>query len=197
MTPTPTPTPFAAKPTIVGETVVLRPIAATDAAAMWAALHDDEARWLTGTRRRFTRDQIERWAASRIDQDDRLDLAVTERSTGAWAGELAILDWSPEDRSCAFRIALDAAARDRGIGTEATRLVVDHVFEHLPIHRIGLDVFAFNDRARATYAKVGFRTEGVLRDALRWDGAHHDIVLMSILRPEWEALRVGDDVPAT
>lgn len=191
MTTPPTPPPFATKPTIAGATVVLRPIVASDAAAMWAALHDDEARRLTGTRRRFSRDQIDRWAATRIDQDDRLDLAVTERATGAWAGELAILDWSPEDHSCAFRIALDAGARGRGIGTEATRLIVDHVFEHLPIHRIGLDVFAFNERARATYAKVGFRAEGVLRDALRWDGTHHDIVLMSILRPDWERSQPG------
>lgn len=194
MTPPPTSpprSPFAAKPTVVGNTVVLRPIVASDAAAMWAALHDDEARRLTGTRRRFTREQIDRWAGSRIEQGDRLDLAVTERASGAWAGELAILDWSAEDRSCAFRIALDACARGRGIGTEATRLIVDHVFEHLPIHRIGLDVFAFNERARATYAKVGFRTEGVLRDALRWDGTYHDIVLMSILRPDWERSRPG------
>jgi hypothetical protein len=40
----------------------------------------------------------------------------------------------------------------------------------LGLHRISLDVFAFNPRVRRAYEKAGFVAEGVLRDALRWDG---------------------------
>ena len=81
------------------------------------------------------------------------------------------------------------AGRDRGFGTEATRLIVDYVFTNLPIHRISLDVFAFNERAAHVYERAGFAREGVLRDNLYWDGVYHDSILMSILRPEWEAAR--------
>ena len=43
------------------------------------------------------------------------------------------------------------------------RLIIDHVFEQLPIHRLSLDVFAFNERAIAVYRKLGFMHEGILR----------------------------------
>lgn len=173
------------KPTIEGDLVVLRPIVAADADAMWADLHDPEAIRLTGTHARFTRDRIDRWCASRGDQPDRLDLAVIDRRSGIWAGEVVINDWDPHNRSCGFRIALGPGGRDRGLGSEATRLVVDHVFDRVddpPVNRLSLEVFAFNPRAVAVYERVGFRREGVLREALRWDDEFHDAIVMSILR---------------
>ena len=184
-----TPATFADKPTIVGPLVTLRPIVAGDAEAMWLSLADPESIRLTGTHAEFTRPQIDEWAGSRSIVDDRLDLAVTDTATGAWAGELAINDWDEENQSCGFRISLDASFRNRGYGTEATRLIVDYAFAQLPIHRIGLEVFAFNPRAIASYKKVGFRREGVMRDALRWDGEFHDTIVMSVLRPEWSSNR--------
>ena len=178
---------FADKPTLSGTSVVLRPIVADDAESMWASLADPEAMRLTGTHASFTRPQIDAWAASRSSLADRLDLAVTDATTGAWAGELAINDWDEDNQSCGFRIALDAGFRNRGFGTEATRLIVAYVLAELPIHRISLEVFDFNLRAVATYEKVGFQREGVLRDALWWDGEFHDTIIMSLLRPEWSS----------
>jgi RimJ/RimL family protein N-acetyltransferase len=35
------------------------------------------------------------------------------------------------------------------------------------------------------YERVGFPAEGVLRDALYWDGAYVDAIVMSMLAPEW------------
>ena len=177
---------FADKPTLYGTKVILRPIVATDAAAMFAALEDPEAMRLTGTHRAFTRDVIDEWAATRHDQLDRLDLAITDAATGEWAGELALNDWDADNHSCNVRIAVDAAYRDRGFGTEAMRMVIDYTFETLPIHRLELDVFAFNERAIAVYRKLGFVAEGVARSVLFWGGEYHDSVMMSILRPEWD-----------
>ena len=75
--------------------------------------------------------------------------------------------------------------------TEATRLVLGHAFEELGLHRVSLEVFAFNPRAQRAYEKVGFVTEGVRRDALRFDGEWVDSVLMSVLDHEWSALASG------
>jgi RimJ/RimL family protein N-acetyltransferase len=179
--------PFTPKPTITGETVVLRPLVAADAQDLWDDVNDDEARRLTGTHADFTRDQIDRWCATRIDQDDRLDLAVVDRFDGAWLGEVVIHDWDPDNRSCGFRIALRSAARGRGVGTEATKLVVDHVLADPEVNRVSLEVFAFNERARHVYRKVGFVEEGTLREALWWGDEPHDAIVMSILRREWRS----------
>jgi RimJ/RimL family protein N-acetyltransferase len=182
---------FADKPTLTGKRVILRPVLAEDAAAMFASMDDAEGMRLTGTHATFTFTQLEQWTASRQDTDDRLDLSIIDRETGEWAGELAINDWDPDNHSCNFRIAIGPAGRNRGLGSEAIRLIVDYVFEHLPINRIGLDVFDFNPRAIHVYERAGFTREGVLRAALYWDSEYHDSILMSILRDEWAARRAS------
>ena len=180
---------FADKPTIRGDRIVLRPLAASDATSMWADVHDEEITHFTGTRAEFTRRQIEAWCATRHDQADRIDLAVADADTGSWLGEVVVNDWDPDNRSCNFRIALSGNGRDRGIGTEATRLVVEHVFDTIddpPVHRLSLEVFDFNPRGLAVYEKCGFVREGVLRDAILWRGEFHDAIVMSILRTDRE-----------
>ena len=66
-------------------------------------------------------------------------------------------------------------------------MIVEHVFS-LGLHRIELEVYAFNPRARRVYEKVGFVKEGTLRDALLWDGKWVDAEIMSLLPP----IRVAD-----
>lgn len=180
-------TTFADKPTITGERVVLEPITIDHARAMFASLDDAESNRLTGTHTEFLLSEIETWAASRPETDDRLDLAVLDRATGDWLGEVVVNDWDPENRSCGFRIALAPTARDSGFGTEATQLIVDYVFDEIdtpPVNRLQLEVFVFNPRALAVYERVGFKREGIMRQALRWDGEFVDAVLMSIIRSD-------------
>lgn len=129
------------------------------------------------------------WYGTRHEQADRLDLAVVERATGACVGEAVLNEWDSGNHSCNFRIALVAAGQGRGLGTEATRLMVGYGFEGLGLRRISLGVFAFNPRARRAYEKAGFVVEGVRRDALLYDGAWVDDIVMSILAPEWERHR--------
>jgi RimJ/RimL family protein N-acetyltransferase len=93
--------------------------------------------------------------------------------------------WDPGSQSCNFRILIGPAGQNRGLGTEATRLIVGYGFEHLGLHRISLEVYAFNPRARRAYERVGFRPEGVLRESLRYGDQWIDATVMSILAPEW------------
>jgi RimJ/RimL family protein N-acetyltransferase len=186
---------FAIKPTLVGAKVVLRPFREDDLPGIAEALLDPEARILTGSvhdeaqaRAPLSPDEdkpLLDWYGTRNDQADRLDLAVTDKVTGQCLGEAVLDQWDPGNESCNFRIFIGPKGRDRGLGTEATRLIVGYGFEHLGLHRISLEVYAFNPRARRAYEKVGFRAEGVLRESLRYNGEWVDATVMSILAPEW------------
>jgi RimJ/RimL family protein N-acetyltransferase len=132
---------FSVKPTITGEKVVLRPFTEDDLRGMLQVLRDPEALKLTGT----VHDDAEPaslaeetrfrdWYASRNDQPDRLDLAVIDRARGGCVGEAVLNEWEPGNHSCRFRIALGPAGRGRGLGTEATRLIVGYGFERLGMH---------------------------------------------------------------
>jgi len=146
-------------PVIVGERVTLRPITVADAGAMWEEVTDPEGHDLTATTATFTRDQVEAWCAVRESQDDRLDLAIVDRETGEYAGEVVLNEHDAETGSANFRIALRGPAWwGRGLGSEATRLVVDHGLRTVGLERITLGVLARNPRARRVYEKAGFRT---------------------------------------
>ena len=78
----------------------------------------------------------------------------------------------------------------RGLGTAFLSLVLDEAFGPLGAERFNLDCFADNVRAQRSYAKLGFTRDGVLRKAYRFaDGTRTDLIMMAILKSEWEARR--------
>ena len=83
----------------------------------------------------------------------------------------------------------DKACWNKGYGTEAMNLLLQHGFETLNLHRIFLRVYASNPRAIRSYEKAGFTLEGRLREAVYQRGKYGDVLIMSVLRPEWDAKR--------
>ena len=76
----------------------------------------------------------------------------------------------------------------KGFGSEAVSLLLKYGFYFLPGRRIELTVQERNIRAITCYSGCGFVEEGRLRKSIWVEGEYIDLVLMSILRPEWEAL---------
>ena len=79
-----------------------------------------------------------------------------------------------------------AALRGQGLGREITRLVVAWGFGGLGLHRIELEVLAFNTRAIRCYLACGFRQEGVRREAELYPDGRKDLISMGLLRSEYE-----------
>lgn len=177
---------FAHKPTLTGDLVALRPVCVTDAPALAAAALDPDVHRLTGTHMKLSLEELERWYASRAEHNDRLDLAIVERATSETVGEVVLAGLDAHNRSCGFRIALFGRRFfGRGLGTEASRLTLAHAFETVGLHRVALEVYAFNPRARHVYEKIGFIHEGTQRQALHWQGGWIDAHIMAILADEW------------
>ena len=99
--------------------------------------------------------------------DRRLDLAVTDKVTGECLGEAVLNQWDPGNESCNFRIFIGPKGRGRGLGTEATRLIVGYGFEHLGLHRISLEVYAFNPRARRSLVRLSLSIEWLLKSPFK------------------------------
>ncbi|WP_185832364.1 GNAT family N-acetyltransferase [Streptomyces sp. WAC 04229] len=179
---------FSEKPVLTGERTVLRPFTARDADVMWEIVNDPEVvRFTFEPSTELTRERLRSWYGVRTADPDRLDLAVTDRATGELVGEVVLYDWDPAARSCTFRTLIGAQGRGRGLGSEATRLIVGHAFERVGLHRVQLEVYAHNPRARRVYEKAGFVVEGIRREAALRDGVWVDDVLMAVLDHEWAA----------
>jgi len=170
------------KPTLVGSVVTLRPYAPRDVEGVWEMINDPEGNDLTGTTATFTRAQIEDWVATRPTAPERLDLVVVENATGEYAGEVVLNEFDAARRCANFRIALRGPGwYGRGLGGEATALVVRHAFEAIALESIVLDVRADNERAIRAYERAGFIETG------RTDDERHTWVDMELARANWEA----------
>lgn len=96
------------------------------------------------------------------------------------------IDW--RNRNAEFGIVIGEKEQwNKGYGTAAARLMLHHGFTNLNLHRIMLRVFETNPRAIRAYEKAGYVQEGRQRQAVFLEGQYMDVLMMSVLRPEWEA----------
>ena len=76
----------------------------------------------------------------------------------------------------------------RGYGREAIKLLLDYGFRYLGARRIELTTHARNERAIRCYLACGFVEEGRPRKVVWIEGEYVDLVNMSILYEEWQAI---------
>lgn len=73
----------------------------------------------------------------------------------------------------------------RGIGEEATRLLLEYAFEYLNLYKINLEVYEYNERAIKLYKKIGFKEEGRLRKNNLRHEERHDVIMMGMTAEEY------------
>jgi RimJ/RimL family protein N-acetyltransferase len=110
------------------------------------------------------------------------------REEGRLLGTCQLHSIHPVHRSAELQIRIGTpAARGRGVGTAATTRLLEIGFHEVDLHRVYLHVFATNEPARKLYERVGFRVEGVQREAARVEGEWVDVVVMGMLDGEFDA----------
>jgi RimJ/RimL family protein N-acetyltransferase len=178
---------------LASDRVRLRAHVASDAA--------DHIRWRNDAEVAFwaTAGDIRFWpvAAAAVDRwfTDKLPL-VDPLSDGVFAVDLldgrhiGIADYRDVDsvtRSCTVGITIgEKDLWGQGFGSEALRLLIRYLFDHLNLHRVQLDTWSGNERAMRSFARIGFREEGRLRDAVWGPGRYFDSVVMGLLRSDWQ-----------
>jgi RimJ/RimL family protein N-acetyltransferase len=143
-------------------------------------------------------DEIERFFAARALGSDSLAMAIHRRDDDRLIGTCALSQLDADNGSALFHITIgEKDVWGHGFGTEATRLMIDHAFGGLGLHRVGLTVFAFNERAIRSYRSVGFVVEGRAREAIWREGRWWDEISMSILDGDWQAMPRSTHAPGS
>ena len=82
------------------------------------------------------------------------------------------------------RLAVHPDFRGRGVADEAARLLQRHLVEDLGYHRLQLEIYGFNERAKRHAERAGFVHEGVRRRAYWRHGEWMDGVLYALIRDD-------------
>jgi RimJ/RimL family protein N-acetyltransferase len=176
---------------LAGKIAVLRPLRAAD--------HEKSVRWRNdpdirdnalGYRFPITEEMEADWVGAVLKDQSRtrVVLAIEDRSDGAFVGfaYLNNIDWFA--RNAEFGILIGERSRHRkGLATDALALVAGYAFATLNLNKLYLRVVAFNKPALRLYRAFGFVEEGTQREQAFIRGRYYDVVLMGLLRREFEA----------
>jgi len=190
--------------TACGYYVILRDWLASDVEPFIRWLSQGEWRLFDapweGLRSETTPEQAKRdreWFARQLEDEDKTWLK--NRAVIATANNLP-LGWvsryGEKDNPRVCKVGIDIcedAYLNRGLGTEALRLWVKHIFSTSDVHKVALETWSFNPRMIRAAEKAGFVREGCQREIQEWQGEWLDLVQFGILREEWEERRGGDE----
>ncbi len=105
----------------------------------------------------------------RAQRNARLGLAirftVRARSDGRFVGQVTVFGVNPDDRRAEIGYAFAATEWGHGYAPEAASRAIEWAFTTLGLHRLDAVVVAGNDRSIRVLRRLGFRREGVRREA--------------------------------
>jgi len=171
---------------VVGEKCYLSPMALEDAPYFTEWLNDADVVMNLNMMEQVINLETEQDLLKKLSGD--YNFAIVDLKTNKLIGSTGIMHVDLIHRKAEFGIFIGTKNfRDRGYGTEATKLMLDFAFNVLNLYHIHLGVFSFNTRAIKCYENAGFRTVGRLSKARQLAGERYDIVFMEILADEFES----------
>ncbi|WP_195573844.1 GNAT family N-acetyltransferase [Paenibacillus sp. 1001270B_150601_E10] len=169
-----------------GDNVYLRPVEVEDADQYYATLYDEDVRYLTGTKASFSKHQVVRHLEAKGLDSSSVLLWIIRKDTNEPIGDIELQEIDGMNRSAGLRIAINGGSHQgKGFGSEAIRLMLDYAFGICNLHRVELNVYAYNERAIHVYQKIGFKQEGIQRDALFYNHRYYNSIIMSMLEDEY------------
>jgi ribosomal-protein-serine acetyltransferase len=104
---------------------------------------------------------------------------------GELAGSLGLhqIDW--HNRQTSIGYYLGQKFQRHGIMTRAVQGVLNYVFYDLGLNRVEIRCGEKNIKSRAIPERLGFKTEGVIRDGEQLYGRYHNLVIYGMVSRDW------------
>jgi diamine N-acetyltransferase len=176
---------------VVGDNVALGPLRRD--------LADAYARWTNQLEVRRGLDFLgiatpqtqEKWVEENLERGGKrepegVEFTIYDRSDSAPVGTAGLWGIVHAHGRAEFGIAI-GERRGQGLGTEATRLVLDFAFHVLQLRNVLLEALEWNVAGLTAYERAGFRRIGVRRGAVISRGRATDLVLMDAVPQDFGA----------
>jgi RimJ/RimL family protein N-acetyltransferase len=130
--------------------------------------------------------------AAALRRERALPHAIIERDGGRAGGVASYLAIDPENGTIEVgSINYSPQLQRRPAATEAMYLLMRRVFDELGYRRYEWKCDSLNARSRAAAERLGFRFEGLFRQAVVYKGRSRDTAWYSVIDSEWPMLRAA------
>jgi RimJ/RimL family protein N-acetyltransferase len=121
-----------------------------------------------------------------FEQRSLFNWMVTARDDDAVIGTCTLFRIDPRHRHAEIGYALRSDHWGRGIASEAVALVLDWAFRRLDLQRVEADIDPRNDGSRQLLARLGFSSEGVMRQRFFVGDDATDSEIFGLLAEDWQ-----------
>ncbi len=171
---------------IEGKKVSLRKLRPQDLNETYLGwLNDPEVLRFSGRKgTKSTMESLQKFYQDSLTSSD-LILAICLKPSQKHIGNISLNSIKKLHRSAELSIMVgDKSQWGQGVGGEAIKVLTDHAFKVLKLHRVWAE--SPNPGFNKAVSRLGWQKEGVKREAFELDGRMVDFECYSILRPEWE-----------
>lgn len=169
------------------ERIILRKVELEDAVTYHKWRNDTEVMYSTSPELdKFILEDTEEFIRMIISSDTNKSYMIETKIDQETIGIISLANINFKDRNAECIIDIGEKGKwGQGFGREALELLLEYAFQELNLHRLMLEVFSYNQRAITLYEKIGFKTEGIMREAFYRSGKWHDIRVMGLLKDEY------------
>ncbi|MCA9932490.1 MAG: GNAT family N-acetyltransferase [Ardenticatenaceae bacterium] len=180
---------FSSFPDLYTPRLHLRQLRPSDAADMFAFLSDEQVTRYFGLET-FNDIEEARQRIRTINASFRSQAAlrwgISRREDDTLIGTCGYIYWKWRHRHAAVGYELARPFWRQGIMQETLTAVLEFGYTRMNLHRVEALVMPENTPSSALLQKLGFHSEGLLRDYGFWSGEFHNLTVYSLLRHEWQ-----------
>lgn len=174
-------------PIIETKRLMLRDIRISDAQSIYSYGKQEKVAQYVLFNRHESIDDTKRFIDSvlkRYEKGEHYVWAIDWRETGKMIGTCGLHDTQTPHRSAEMGYVINPDFWNKGIATEAGRVLLDFGFNTLKLHRICARYFEGNEASKRVMEKLGMIREGIERESVCKDGVFCNILVYSIIESE-------------
>lgn len=111
--------------------------------------------------------------------------AIVEDDNDEYLGTISLKEIDLENRNAEYAVVMRKEVQGKGIGLQATNLLLDIAFNQMKLHKVYLNVLEDNLRAIRMYERAGFVFEGVSKEQLYIDDRYVGLKWYSIFNSNY------------
>jgi len=173
-----------------GKRVLVRPAETKDLRLLYTWRNQADFIELCSARRRIVgyEEFVEEFHRD-LDGDRHIQCVIERLKDQTTIGTVFSYNLNLVDGFVFVTIFVDEHYRRLGYSVEAMALFLDYLFTTLPLHKIYMEVYGYNDASLSVVRRAGFAQEACFKEHRYLDGKRHDLFRFALFRDKSQVVK--------